>query len=128
MEEFGNLMMREISKAAVETWGTEAQMFMVAEEALELAHAVHKWWRAWKRYSGTGSSLTRDDLGEDEILAEKAHARYLLKVTKQLQVEAMQVIFMIDQLKLMQPGDYQQILEDELKDTMNLLRQRGVEI
>jgi len=121
-------MMREISKAAVETWGLEAQMFMVAEEANELAHAVHKWWRAWKRYSGTGASLTRDDLSEDEVLAEKAHARYLLKVTKRLQVEAMQVTFMIDQLKLMQPGDYQQILEDELKDTMNLLRQRGVEI
>lgn len=121
-------MMREISQAAVETWGLEAQMFMVAEEALELAHAVHKWWRAWKKYSRTGASLTRDDLGEDELLAEKAHARVLAKAVKQVQIEAMQVTFMIDQLKLMQPGDYQQILEDELKDSMNLLRQRGVEI
>ncbi len=121
-------MMREISKVAVDTWGTEAQMWMVAEEALELAHAVHKWWRAWKRYSATGASLTRDDLSEDEILVEKAHARYLLKVTKQLQVEAMQVTFVIDQLKLMQPGDYQQILEDELKNAVSLLRQRGAKI
>ena len=121
--------MREISKAAVETWGMEDQMLMVAEEALELSHAVLKWRRAWKRYSMTGASLTRDDVGEeDEILTEKAHARALAKAVKQVQIEAMQVTFMIDQLKLMQPGDYQQILEDELKDAVNLLRQRGVEI
>jgi len=128
MEEDGEAMMRNISQAAVDTWGLEAQMLMVAEEALELGHAVLKWRRAWKRYSRTGASLTRDDIGEDEILAEKAHARTLAKAVKHVQVEAMQVTFMIDQLKLMQPGDYQQILEDELKDTMNLLRQREVEI
>lgn len=121
-------MMREISQAAVDTWGLEAQMLMVAEEGLELAHAVLKWRRAWKKYSKTGASLTRDELSEDEILTEKAHARYLLKAVKQVQIEAMQVTFMIDQLKIMQPGDYQTILEDELKDAMSLLRQRGVEI
>lgn len=121
-------MMRKISQAAVDTWGPEAQMLMVAEEALELGHAVLKWRRAWKRYSRTGASLTRDDVGEDEILTGKAHARALAKAVKQVQIEAMQVAFMIDQLKLMQPGDYTTILEDELKDAMNLLRQRGVEI
>ncbi len=121
-------MMREISKAAVETWGLDAQMLMVAEEALELAHAVLKWRRAYKKYSSTEASLTSADLGENEYLAEQAHARVLLKAVKHVQIEAMQVIFMIDQLKLMQPGDYQKILEDELKDTMNRLRQKGVEI
>lgn len=128
MEEDGETMMRNISQAAVDTWGLEAQMLMVAEEALELGHAVLKWRRAWMKYSMTGASLTRDDIGEDEILAEKAYARALAKAVKQVQIEAMQVTFMIDQLKLMQPGDYQSILEDELKDAMNLLRQRGVEI
>ncbi len=33
-EEDGKTMMREISKAAVETWGQEAQMFMGGSEIL----------------------------------------------------------------------------------------------
>ena len=59
---------------------------------------------------------------ETEMKKNRARAR------KNVQVEAMQVTFMIEQLKLMQPGDYQTILEDELKDCANMLRQRGVEI
>lgn len=37
--------MREISIAAVDIWGLEAQMLMVAEEAVEVAHAIMKWRR-----------------------------------------------------------------------------------
>lgn len=121
-------MMREIAKAAVEHWGLEAQMLMVAEEGIELAHAVLKWRRAYIKYSQTGALMTRDDQTDDEILIDKAHSRTLLKTIKNVQVEAMQVIFMIEQLKIMQPGDYQTILEDELKDCASLLRQRGVKI
>ena len=54
-------MMREISQAAVEIWGLEAQMLMVAEEGVEVAHAILKWRRAWKRYNKRGVSLTRLD-------------------------------------------------------------------
>ena len=118
--------MREISQAAVEIWGLEAQMLMVAEEATELAHAVLKWRRAWKRYNKRGISLTR--LEEDEHIEEKAYSRALEKVVENLQVEAMQMLFMIDQLQVMQPGDYETILEKELQDTRQLLIQRGAKI
>lgn len=119
--------MREISKVAVETWGLEAQMLMVGEEASELDHAIHKWWRAWKKYNEKGISLTRS---EDELdtLESKAHQRYLEKTIKAVKTEAMQMLFMIDQLQVMQPGDYESILEDVLKDATNLLRQRGAKI
>lgn len=120
-------MMRRISEAAIDIWGFEAQMLMVAEEALELAHAIMKHRRAFKRYSASGATLTRDEDAID-ALGEKAYARNLAKVSKQVQVEAMQVTFMIDQLKLMLPGDYTTILEAELEDTANLLRQRGAKI
>jgi len=113
-------MMREVSKAAVETWGTEAQMFMVAEEGIELAHAVLKWKRAWRKYNKVDAEM--------ELVERKAIQRAYLKAVKHVQVEAMQVTFMIDQLKVLLPGDYQSILEDELKDTMNRLRQRGIDI
>ena len=120
-------MMRKISQAAVNLWGIEAQMLMVGEEASELDKAVHKWWRAWKKYNEKGISLTRS---EDEIenLEDKAHQRYLEKTIKDVKTEAMQVFFLIDQLQVMLPGDYESILEDVLKDATNLLRQRGVEI
>ncbi len=120
-------MMRRLSKAAVETWGLEAQMLMVGEEASELDHAIHKWLRAWKKYNKKGISLTRS-VDEIEDLEDKAIARYLQTAIKNVQKEAMQVFFMLDQLQVMQPGDYESILEDVLKDAMNLLRQRGVEI
>lgn len=113
-------MMREISKAAVETWGLEDQMFMVGEEASELAHAIFKWRRAWKKYNEVDAEMN--------LLERKAFQRAYLKAVKHVQIEAMQVTFMIDQLKVMQPEDYESILEDVLKDAMNLLRQRGVEI
>lgn len=129
-------MMRQISQACIDIWGFDAQMLMVAEEALELAHAVLKHRRAFKRYSASGASLTRDEEFRDvdyvdphtRQLTEKAHARVLAKVIKSVQTEAMQVTFMIDQLKLMLPGDYTTILEAELEDTANLLRQRGANL
>lgn len=121
-------MIREISKAAVEHWGIEDQMLMVAEESIELAHAVLKWRRAWKKYLKIRALIIINDFTDDEILENKAHSRNLLKTIKNVQFEAMQVFFMIDQLKIMQPGDYQTILEEILKDATNLLRQRGVKI
>lgn len=113
-------MMREISKAAVDTWGLEAQMFMVGEEAGELSDSIFKWRRAWKKYNEVDAEM---DLNE-----RKVFQRAYLKAVKHVQKEAMQVTFMIDQLKVLQPGDYESILEDVLKDAMNRLRQRGVEI
>lgn len=101
-------------------------MLMVAEEATELAHAVLKWRRAWRRYNKRGVSLTR--LEGDDPLEEKAYARALEKVTQNLRVESMQMLFMLDQLQVMQPGDYESILEAEVEDCANLLRQRGAEI
>jgi len=117
-------MMREISKAAVETWGLEAQMLMVAEEALELSHAVLKWRRAWKKYNKAGISLIR----EEDPLESKAYQRYLEKTVKAVKKEAMQMFFMLDQLQVMLPGDYESVLEGVLADCIQLLRNRGVEI
>lgn len=118
--------MREISQAAVDIWGLEAQMLMVAEEAVEVAHAIMKWRRAWKRYNKKGISLTR--LEEDGILEEKAYARALEKTVDNVRVEAMQMLFMLDQLQVMQPGDYESILEKELMDTRQLLIARGAKL
>lgn len=119
-------MMRRISQAAVDLWGLEAQMLMVAEEAIEVSKAVLKWRRAWKRYNKRGVSLTR--LEETEVLEEKAYARALEKAVQNVRVESMQMLFMIDQLQVMHPGDYETLLEKEVQDTMILLRNRGVEI
>lgn len=118
--------MRKISQAAVDIWGLEPQMLMVAEEATELAHAVLKWRRAWKRYNKRGVSLTR--LEENGAIEEKAYARALEKATENIRVEAMQMLFMIDQLQVMQPGNYESILEKELMDTRQLLISRGAKL
>lgn len=115
--------MREISKAAVDTWGLEAQMWMVGEEASELDQAVHKWWRAWKKYNKAGVSLIREDTTE-----AKAYQRALQKRIKAVQKESMQVLFMIDQLQVLLPGDYESLLDEVLEDCKQLLRNRGVEI
>jgi len=121
-------MMRLISKASVDTWGLEPQMLMVAEECIEVAHAVMKWNRAYKKYTRDGASLTRFSEDDLEGLAEQAHARVLMKATKHLQEEAMQLTFMLDQLQIMQPGDYKKIMDEVLQDATNRLRQRGVKI
>ena len=99
-------------------------MLMVAEETVELSHAVLKWRRAWKKYNQTGASLTRDD---DQI-ESKAHQRALEKRVKKVKEEAMQLFFMLDQLQVMLPGDYESILEEVIIDCAQLLKNRGVEI
>lgn len=119
--------MREISVKAVETWGLEAQMLMVAEEGTEIAHAVLKWIRAYKRYNKKGVALTRENLSDDEKLRNKAYERYLAKKVFEVQKEAMQMLFMIDQLQVMLPGKYEEILEEVLVDATDRLRERGVD-
>jgi len=116
--------MRDISRAAVDTWGIEDQMLMVAEEGIELSHAILKWRRAWKKYNKAGISLIR----EDDPLESKAYQRALEKRVKAVQKEAMQIFFMLDQLQVMLPGDYESILEEVLVDCTHLLRERGVDI
>lgn len=116
--------MRDISRAAVDTWGIEDQMLMVVEEAVELSHAVLKWRRALKKYNTAGISLIR----EDDPLESKAYQRYLEKTVKAVKTEAMQMFFMLDQLQVMLPGDYESVLEEVLADCVQLLRNRGVEL
>lgn len=116
--------MRDISRAAVDTWGIEDQMLMVAEEAVELSHAVLKWRRAWKKYNKAGISLIR----EDDPIESKAYQRTLEKKIKDVQKEAMQMHFMLDQLQVMLPGDYESVLDGVLADCTQLLRNRGVEV
>ena len=108
--------------AAVNHWGIEAQMLMVAEECVEVTHAVLKWRRAWKKYNKTGASLTRDD----DPIESKAHQRALESRVKKVKEEAMQLFFMLDQLQVMLPGDYESILEEVIHDTIALLKIRGV--
>ncbi len=117
-------IMRDVSRAAVDKWGNEAQMLMVAEEAVELAHAVLKWRRCWKKYNKQGIDLTRESNGTER----QAISRTLEKAIKNVRLEAMQLFFMIDQLQLMLPGDYESVLEDVLEDSAQLLRTRGVDI
>ncbi len=118
-----NDTMRQVSQAAVDLWGIEDQVLMVAEEAVELAHAVLKWRRAWKKYNKTGISLIRED-----TLEAKAYQRALEKRVKAVQKESMQMLFMIDQLQVMLPGDYEDILDHVLADAVILLQNRGVDI
>lgn len=113
-------MMRKISKAAVDTWGLEAQMFMVGEEAGELSDSIFKWRRAWKKYNKVDAEMNLDE--------RKAIQRAYLKAVKHVQKEAMQVTFMIDQLKVLQPEDYESILEEVLADCTQRLTNRGVKI
>ena len=117
------MIMRDVSRAAVDQWGLEAQMLMVAEEATELAHAVLKHRRALK-YNKTGVSLTRDQ----EPITSQAYQRSLEKAIKAVQLEAMQTLFMLDQLQVMLPGDYESVLETVLADAAQRLRNRGVDI
>lgn len=114
--------------AAVELWGVEDQMLMVAEEGVELAHAVMKWRRAWKKYNKAGISLTREGDSIEASVETQAHQRYLVKMTENLRKEAMQTLYMIDQLQVMHPGDYEGVLEEVLADAAQKLRNRGVEI
>ena len=116
--------MRNISIAAVSLWGHEDQMLMVAEEALELAHAVHKWRRAYKKYNRAGVNLTRVQ-ETTEKLETRAHQRYLEKCEEAVQLEAMQLLFMIDQLQVMLPGCYDEILDDVLRDATKRIQERG---
>lgn len=120
-------MIRKIAKAAVDLWGLEDQMLMVGEEGIELAHAILKWRRAWKKYNERGISLTRE-YDDTETIESKAVSRNLEKATANVRKEAMQVLFMIEQLRLMQPGDYESILEGVLLDARMLLENRGVVI
>lgn len=120
-------MMRKISQATVDLWGIEDQMLMVAEEAIELAHAVHKWRRAWKRYNKRGISITREQTAEEQ-LEDKAYERTLEKKIKEVQTEAMQTLFMVDQLQVMLPGKYEDVLEEVLEDAINHIKQRGGKI
>jgi hypothetical protein len=117
-------IIRDVSRAAVDHWGIEAQMLMVAEEAIELSHAILKWRRAWKKYNRIGASLTRDD----DPIESKAYQRTLEKRIKNVQKEAMQLFFMLDQLQVMLPGDYESILEEVINDCADLLHSRGVAI
>jgi flagellar motor component MotA len=119
--------MREISLAVVELWGKEAQMLMVAEEATELVHAVLKWRRAWKKYNKKGVSLTRVQEPMEQ-LEEKAHQRYLEKCEKNLRTESMQLLFMLDQLQVMVPGDYDSALEKVLLDAVAKIEERGGQV
>ena len=116
--------MREISQDAVDLWGIEAQMLMVAEEATEVAHAVLKWRRAWKRYNSMGISLSREDLTETALLRNKAHERNLAKRVQALQTEAMQMLFMLDQVQIMHPGQYEDILQGVLNDARQRIAER----
>ncbi len=118
------MIMRDVSRAAVERWGLEDQMLMVAEEAIELSHAVLKHRRALKKYNKTGVSLTRDN----DPIESQAYQRSLEKTIKAVQLEAMQTLFMLDQLQVMLPGDYESVLETVLADAAQLLRNRGVDI
>lgn len=117
--------MRDVSRAAVNRWGIEDQMLMVAEEGIELSHAVLKWRRAYKHYNKKGVDLTRD---EDETLMSKGRQRGLEKAVEHVRLEAMQVLFMLDQLQVMLPGDYESTLEGVINDCVQLLQKRGVEI
>ena len=117
--------MRKLSIAAIELWGLEDQMMMVAEEAIEVAHAVMKWRRAHKRYNKAGITLTRETLSENDVLTNKAHERALAERVFNLQKEAMQMLFMIDQLQVMLPGKYEEILDEVLLDARDRITERG---
>jgi len=117
--------MRKLSIAAVELWGLEDQMMMVAEEAVEVAHAVMKWRRANKRYNKAGVTLSRENLSENEVLQKKAHENALAQRVYNLQKEAMQMLYMIDQLQVMLPGKYEDILEEVLMDARDKITERG---
>lgn len=87
---------RELYEQAMETWGGEAQMLMVGEEALELGHAIFKWHRAWRKHNKYRDFDTQIELN---------------KAIEHLIGEAMDVRLMLQQLEILQPGPYQDVFE-----------------
>ena len=132
------MIMRDVSRAAVERWGMEDQMLMVAEEALELSHAVLKHRRALKKYNESQAILEKavSEEGLDlshisldrRVLKKNESTANLTKAIRAVQLEAMQTLFMLDQLQVMLPGNYESVLETVLADAAQRLRNRGVDI
>lgn len=110
----------KVLKAAHDLWGLEPQMLMVGEEATELTHAIFKWRRAYRKYLACP-----DDADE---LERTAISRALGKAAEKVRDEAMDVQFMIDQLKMMQPADYDTLYEKKLQACAQKLMNRGVKI
>ena len=109
----------KVFKAAADLWGLEPQMMMVGEEAVELAHAIFKWRRAYKKYLACP---------DDMELERTAISRALVKATDKVRDEAMDALFMIDQLKVMQPADYNTLYEEKLEACAQKLRNHGVQL
>lgn len=114
---------REVSKAAVKTWGLEPQMLMLGEESSELDHAVHKWHRAHLKYMNFGVVTTRQQQIEYKVVT-----RDLKDAEKHLIKEAMDVALMLAQLEVMIPADYDTAYEKVIQACAVKLRTRGVEI
>ena len=110
----------KVLKAAHDLWGLEPQMLMVGEESTELAHAIFKWHRAYRKYL-----VLPDDADEFE---RKGTSRVLVKAADKVRDEAMDVQLMIDQLKIMQPADYDTLYEKKLQACAQKLINRGVKI
>lgn len=110
----------KVLEAAHDLWGLEPQMLMVGEESTELAHAVFKWRRAYRKYWSCP-----DDADE---LERKAISRALVKATDHVRDEAMDVLLMIDQLRMMQPADYDTLYEEKLQACAQKLRNAGVQV
>ena len=112
----------KVLKAATDLWGLEPQMMMVGEEAVELAHAIFKWRRAYTKY------VECPGMDDNDGIERMAISRALVKATDKVRDEAMDALLMIDQLKMMQPADYDTLYEEKLEACAQKLRNRGVKI
>lgn len=115
--------MKRVFEAALEEWGLVPQMLMVAEEAVELAHAVLKWRRAHAKWE-TFPPAERMDQYREYLEAYAA----LSKAGRKVIDEASDVRLMLDQLEILLPGNYEGAYEEKLQACIDKLRSKGVEL
>ncbi len=81
---------KAIAEKGLDKWGITKQMLMVAEESLELSHAVLKWLRAYDSYNKADDSnvsvsihqrkLTELEERENNIILEASQLRLVMEI------------------------------------------------
>lgn len=107
----------EVLKAFLGVESLEFQMLHVAEMSTDLTKAIFEWHRAYKKY------WKCSDDADDTV--RMAISRVLKKAAAKVSDRAMEVLLMIDILKMLQPADYVTLYEERLKILARDLKNRG---
>ena len=107
----------EVLKAALAAWPLEIQMLNIAEKSTDLTKAIFECHRAYKKY------WKCPDDADDTVCM--AISRALKKAAANVADKAMEVLLMIDLLKMLYPADYVTLYEEKLQAFAQDLKNRG---